>query len=238
MFKPLLLFAYLTLLFSPQAHSLQPFSATFKVEALGIHIGYAEHQLRCQDTLCELTSNATPIGLARRLIGEQSHETSTLELNQHHLSWLSYDAIIKKMRNQSIKEQFNLQLDKESHHIINVQRNQTWEYTHDTFDTLSMAYALQHRLIHQQPINNMILQEEKQQRPLSFIPQTLGTLNTPFQARLITRHFIADAADYRVSVWLAPELNFFPVQVEIYDKKRRRGLMLSLNERPDYTKEK
>jgi hypothetical protein len=232
--KFVLLSSVLFMLFPVQAKSLQPFSATFKVEALGMHIGYAEHQLRCQGTSCELTSDATPTGLARHLIGEKSHEKSFIELNQQQLSWKSYQNTIKRLRNQSIKDQFTLELDMETNQIINAERNQNWEYSLDTFDSLSMAYALQHRLLHQQPLTHMILQEEKQQRQLNFIAQTVSSLNTPFQSRLATHYYIANADDYRVSVWLAPELNFFPVQVEIYDKKRRRGFILSLDQHPDF----
>jgi hypothetical protein len=97
-----------------------------------------------------------------------------------------------------------------------------------------MAYALQYRLLHNQPIETMTLQEEKKQQQLIFIAQADNRLNTSFKSHLVTNYYVADTANHRVSIWLAPELDFFPVKVEIYDKDNRRGFSLSLDQRPKY----
>lgn len=217
-----------------QAYALEPFSARFSVEALGMHLGYAEHRLRCEGSDCQLSSDAKPIGLARLLIGEQSHEVSTLVLSSSGLAWQGYENTIRSTRNNGIKDQFSLEHKADTQQIINPQRAEHWDYHPNTFDSLSMAYALQHRLAHQQPIETMILQEEKRQQTLNFSRQHTAYLNTEFKNQLETHPYIANTEDHRVAVWLAPELNFFPVQVEIYDKKRRRGMILYLTAMPTY----
>ena len=217
-----------------QAYALEPFSARFSVEALGMHLGYAEHRLRCEATQCQLSSDAKPTGLARYIIGEQSHETSTLTLSASELTWQGYKNTIKSTRNQSIKDQFSLLYNPDLQQVINPQRTEQWDYQPNLFDSLSMAYALQHRLASGQTIEKMILQEEKRQRMLNFSRQQTVYLNTEFKNQLETHPYMANTEDHRVAVWLAPELNFFPVQVEIYDKKRRRGMILNLTAMPTY----
>ncbi|UQB43019.1 DUF3108 domain-containing protein [Thiomicrospira microaerophila] len=217
--------------------ALTPFEASFKVEALGFTLGKADHKLSCKNHHCELTSHATPTGLARRLIGEEGRERVQLELKDDQLSWLAYENKTLNIRNQEITDQTLVRLNMETQEIENQERNLTWPYTPTTFDPLSMAYALQHRIQHNQPLDAMLLQEERRQRPLAFELRGNAALRTPFQSQLTTQHYVADSPEYMVSVWLASELNHFPVQVEIHDKKRRRSMRLSLLSRPNFDEE-
>ncbi|WFE68736.1 DUF3108 domain-containing protein [Thiomicrospira sp. R3] len=229
-----LAFICTTLFTTLNANALTPFEASYKIEAFGLTIGRADHSLTCKNQQCDLTSHATPTGLARRLIGEEGHERVQLALKDNVLYWLSYENKTIKIRSQDVVDQVFVSLNPDTLTIENLERNQSWAYDTNTFDPLSMAYALQHRLLNNQPIDTMTLQEEKRQRLLTFNDFGEVLLSSAFKSRLKTNHYVADTPEYKVSIWLATDLNLFPAQVEIYDKKRRRGMTLSLLKRPTF----
>ena len=224
----------LFLVLPAHATDLPNFKAVFDVEALGFTLGQAKQRFVCKDHNCTLTSDAKPSGLAAAFFKDSSHETVKFTQKDNQLNWLSYHKLgISYKDNKAKEKNLNLIYQPETGMINCPEKNRQWLKTGKTFDSVSIAYAIQHAVINKQPVNNFTLQDSNFQ-------DTLMHENTDKQA-YVDLEFSDDPLDavkytfssqhVNIELWLLPKYNYFPGKIRILNKDEKT-ITLSLAEPP------
>jgi len=226
------------ILLSPlsQAESLIPFKAKFEVEALGMKLGNAKHRLTCQESQCILTSKAKPSGLAALLSSESAYEEIHLSQKEKQLKWLKYKKTTTTKKNGDTKKKTTLLvLDEQAGLISNPHKQLEWSAKPNVFDSISLAYGIQHAVLNNQVLNSFVLQDAKFQDNLTFKSQKKNyPIELAFaddEINAVKYHFESEHA--RVELWLLPEYNYFPGLIKVLNNKNQT-ITLSLAEPPKY----
>jgi hypothetical protein len=219
---------------SSLAQSLSPFKAEFEVEALGMVLGKAKHAMDCQQNHCTLTSDAKPSGLAAMLSSDASFEEVTLVQNGAELKWLKYKKTEHTKKNGEPRTKIKTLTLNETNNTIVYQKNKRqWPAKANTYDSISLAYAIQHAELNEKKVDNFVLQDTHFQAPLKLKSRTDNS-----SVELNFADYKLDAVKYQftsshaqVDIWLLPKYNFFPGKIKILNKKKQT-IQLTLAEPP------
>lgn len=242
--KALLISALLALLsnasFAVQIKTLPNFKAEYEVQFMGFNLGLAHHQFFCQADQCTLTSNAKPEGWVARFVNESTKERIQIrqtETDQGHPAeflWQSYHKTLYRKKSDKLIVK-NYDLVRRDGKILYLQSEPplSWPARPGVYDAVSMAYAIQFRQLNQQAFSGLFLQDEKGQYPLTLTQSESDSVEVDWEENeLPTQQLRFKSSQANITVWLAPSLNFFPVQVEVYNKETRKTVTLTLHRAP------
>lgn len=230
----------LTLAISPAsvyAEPLKNFKAAFEVEAFGMSLGLAKQEMQCNQGLCTLTSKAKPSGFAAMLSSDSSVETIKLKQQQNQLNWLSYHklGISEKNGKKKTKEQTLEQSPDSVKYIKNGQLQKQWPAKAKSFDSISLAYAIQHAKINNQSLDGFVLQDTKFQDVLT-ISQTQKLVKIPLaktDKSVMAEKYQISSKNVKMDLWLLPNYQYFPGKIRIVNQQDKT-ITLSLAEPPKY----
>ena len=229
------------ILFMPAAHSteLQGFNAKFKVEALGMTLGLAKQSMRCKDNTCVLKSDAKPSGFAAMLSSDHSSESVTLIQKDHQLNWLSYEKLgFTKKHGQDYIKKESMLLQPETEQVQafkNEKLRQTWPAKSNTFDSLSLAYAIQHAQLNKLNLDSFVLVDSKFQDALTitkdtkFVKIALAETGDSVEAE----KYNIESEHTKIDLWLLPKYNHFPGKIRIVNQDDQT-ITFTLAEPPKY----
>lgn len=225
-------------LLSINAHAAQllPFKATFDIRVFGFNVGEAVQSLSCQQQKCILKSEASPPKWAQRFINEAAKEQITLTQNDHEFKWLEYKKFLTRHYDDHTEHKtYTLVRDETKHQIHYLEGKKSWPSHKLVYDTISIAYAIQYRVLNHLPLNDLYLQDEKVQQKIHFDTQNQkDEIDLKFKDDLQTRRFEFHNAKMSAKLWLVPDINYFPGQIEIENKEKDRTITLELNRIPDF----
>ncbi|WP_321323961.1 DUF3108 domain-containing protein [Thiomicrorhabdus sp.] len=229
---------FLSLFISLPAYSVElpNFKAVFDVEAIGITLGQAKQSFICQQQKCTLKSDAKPSGLAAAFFKDSSHETVQLLQNDNQLNWLSYHKLGISYKGDKAKEKhLNLTYNAKTDMVDYPQKKREWPMRENLFDSVSIAYAIQHAILNKQPIDNFTLQDSNFQDKLihkatdkhnfvdlDFADDSLDAVKYSFTSNHVN-----------IELWLLPKYNYFPGKIRIVNKEEKT-ITLSLAEPPNF----
>ena len=215
---------------------LSDFKATYDVDALGLTLGQAKHQFTCQNSNCVLKSDAKPSGFAAAFFKDSSHETIHLKQTKDNLTWQSYHKLGISYKDDKAKEKHqNFVFNADKNSVVYPEKAREWPMQPKLFDSISIAYAIQHAVINQQPIDSFTLQDGNFQDKLN--------LKSTDKHNFVALDFAddnIDAVKYRftsqhveIELWLLPKYNYFPGKIRIVNKEEKT-ITLTLAEPPKF----
>ncbi len=221
------------------AQELKNFKAEFEVEAFGMALGKAQQDFNCLNNLCTLTSRAEPSGLAALISSDSSYETVHLRQSDSSLTWLDYHKTGLTQKNgQTQKKETTLKFIEPENKIVaykNQRKKNEWPSQANTYDSISLAYAVQYAQLNQGSFDHFFLQD------ISF--QDLLKLNSIDRNSRITLSFSdedLDAVKYhftsdhvKIELWLLPTYDYFPGKIRVVNQ-HNKTITLSLAEPPEY----
>ena len=212
------------------------FNAEFTVRVMGINVGTASQSLSCEAQRCLLKTSAIPDRWARRLANEQTHERIELSLDDSsQLRWLSYQKTLQRYRGNTTPQITRFFWDSEANEIVNPDRNLSWPASEQTFDMISIIYALRQSLRAGQPNPPLLLQEDKRQTPVNFVSANQTTqVHTQFRSNLAARYYEWASKEVQVKIWLLDDFVFFPGRIELTQHDNGRSVILSLKSPPTF----
>lgn len=231
------IFSLATLLLMPirtEAVTLPDFKATFDVKVLGFTVGQAHQQMQCHQAHCVLKSEAKPPKWARRFINESAVETVHLQQSDTEFKWMEYKKFLTRhYDDKTVQKTFTLVRNEAEDYIEFVETNRTWPMQKDVYDVISMAYAIQFKVLNQQPLDTLYLQDDKIQERFKFTQQNRkDEIDLDFEDEVQTRLFAFHNGKIDAKLWLMPDLNYFPVRIIILNKSEDRKIELELNRKP------
>jgi len=219
------------------ANTLPNFKTSYYVNAFGVELGKATHQFQCQQENCTLISRAKPSGIAAMFFSDSSIETSQLKQTNDHLTWLSYHKIgTHKKEGKAIKKHTTMKRDEASNQVIFIEKNRTWPIQENTFDIMSLAYAIQYFKLNNRPLETLKLhiQDSNFQEKLTFktVKQT-----DPLKFKFSNKHFKAvkyafESQQFKIELWLLEDYQYFPSKIRLINKKEDKTITLNLAELP------
>ena len=225
------------LLIVPPAYAerLGDFKARFSVEAMGMTLGQAKHRFHCDGENCTLTSEAKPSGLAALFFSDSSFETVQLKQSENRLQWLKYHKIgFSEKEGENQEKHTTLSVDSSHEKIVYHEKSRHWDYQAKAFDSLSLAYAIQHAHLNGLSMDDFILQDNNYQDTL-----TLKSVNRDAVLALsfaesdldaVKYHFTSEHTD--IELWLLPELSGFPGKIRVLNDNDKT-ITFSLAEPPE-----
>jgi len=217
--------------------TLPNFKSSYYVNAFGVELGKATHQFQCLQTDCTLVSRAKPSGLAAMFFSDSSIETIQLKQTKDTLTWLSYHKLgISKKEGTTTKKHTTMKRDDANNQIIFIEKNRTWPIQANTFDIMSISYAIQYFKLNNQPLNELELhiQDSNFQEKLVF-----KTIDQPEPLEFKFAHHTFKALKYvfesqksRIELWLLPDHHYFPGKIRLINKKEDKTITLNLAELP------
>lgn len=216
------------------AAKLPEFEALFDVKAFGLTLGQAQQKLTCKKEACELSSYAKPTGFAANFFQDTSLEIITLQQQNSQLIWRSHykKETLYKDNTKEVKER-KVYVNAENSKILHSQNTQQWPIKKQVYDSISMAYAIQHALINNAPLDQFTLQTFKYQEPLRLqSDQQYETLALSF-AKDVTEavKYRFESTKAKISIWLLPNEQYFPAVIQV-TKDDNKTVTLTLAERP------
>jgi len=229
-----MLFMSLFICLPANSAELPNFKAIFDVEALGMTLGQAKQSFICKQQKCILKSDAKPSGLAAAFFKDSSHETIQLTQNDNQLNWLSYHKLgISYKKDKAKEKHLNLIYNPKTAMVDCPEKNHQWPKGDNLFDSVSIAYAIQHAILNKLPIDNFILQDSNFQDKLThkatdkhdfidldFADDSLDAVKYSFTSKHVN-----------IELWLLPKYNYFPGKIRILNKEEKT-ITLSLAEPP------
>lgn len=219
------------------AATLPNFKSSYYVNAFGVELGKANHQFQCQQENCTLISRAKPSGLAAMFFSDSSIETIQLKQTKDSLTWLSYHKLgVSKKDGKTTKKHTTMKRDDAHNQIIFIEKNRTWSIQPNTFDIMSISYAIQYFKLNNQPLKELQLhiQDSNFQEKLIF-----KTIDQPEQLEFkFSNHsfnalkYVFESQKSRIELWLLPEHNYFPGKIHLINKKEDKTITLNLSELP------
>lgn len=219
------------------AETLLPFKATFNVRVFGFNVGEARQSLSCRQQNCLLTSEASPPNWAQRFINESAKEQIHLIQNDHEFKWLKYKKFLTRHYDDHTEHKtYTLVRDETNKHIHYVEENKNWPLRSLIYDPISIAYAIQYRILNHLPLDNLYLQDDKVQQKIIFSTQNKSDeIDLDFKDELQTKRFEFHNDKMSIKLWLVPEMAYFPGQIEVENKTEKRTITLELNRVPDFS---
>lgn len=218
------------------ANSLKDFKAEYNVEAMGMTLGKAKHSLKCQENNCTLTSTAKPSGIAAMMSSDSSVEKIQLQQAGNRLTWLKYDKTgISKKDGKVRNKNSTLELIGSEHKIAyfrNNKRKRDWPSQPRTYDSVSIAYAIQHAKLNKLSVNGITLQDSNFQDKLTLKSNTHGKINLSFADEALNAvKYRLESKNVKIDLWLLPKYNYFPGKMRIVNQNNQT-ITLSLVEPP------
>lgn len=213
------------------AKPLPQFQAQFEVDAFGIKLGTSEQNLKCIENSCTLTATATPSGLARLFVNEQTEEIIQLQQTDTDFIWQSYQKTTIKKGKVSKTVRFVTTDDNQIHYV---EKDRFWPQNPNVFDMVSIAYALQFHLLNQKPLNGFYLQDTGSQDAVTI--QTLEGKNridlADMETTLEAQGLAFETPKAKIKIWLLPAYDYFPGRIEVYNIEKDKTITLLLEEPP------
>lgn len=206
--------------------------STFDLYIKDIYVGEAKHQLQCE-TDCRIKSHAKPQGLAAMFIQDEFWEESLMLVDGQELRWQAF-AFKQTQRGKTQKE---YQIHRQGNVAVHSKSQVQVDLMPHTYDTLSLAYAMMWHKIQQHPLPAFnLLDDQHFYQNLRFNAPQNSQLQLHF-AQIATEKYVwqDDNKDYKVTIWLAPQWQYVPVQVTIEQKSEGRHVRLSLKNQPKIT---
>ncbi len=219
------------------ATTLPNFKTSYDVNAFGVELGKASHQFQCQQEDCTLISRAKPSGLAAMFFSDSSIETSQLKQTKDNLVWLSYHKIgISKKDGKKIKKHTSLKRDEESKQILFIEKNRTWPIQDNTFDIMSLAYAIQYFTLNNRPLNTLELHIQDSNFQEKLRVKTIEQSDS-LKFKFSNKHFkavkyVLESQQFKIELWLLPNHQYFPGKIRLINKKEDKTITLNLAELP------
>ncbi len=215
---------------------LKNFNAVFDVRVFGFNIGDTSHKMKCQENLCQLTSEATPSRWARRWINEETVEVIQLDQSNNDIKLLEYKKYLTRhIDAQSIQKTTTIQRDLKNNQLHFIEGQKTFNPKPHAFDLISLAYAIQYLVINQQPLNSLFLQDDKNQQKIVFSEVFKEhKIYLDFSGHIASQRFSFSNDKISAKLWLIPELNHFPGKIEVHNKETDRKITLELQKKPNF----
>lgn len=217
--------------------TLPNFKSSYYVNAFGVELGKATHQFQCQQTDCTLVSRAKPSGFVAMFFSDSSIETIQLKQSKDALTWLSYHKLgISKKDGKTTKKHTTMKRDESNNQVIFIEKNRTWPIQTNTFDIMSISYAIQYFKLNQHSLKALELhiQDSNFQEKLIF-----KTIDQPekLEFKFSNRSFNAlkyvfESQKSRIELWLLPDHSYFPGKIRLINKKEDKTITLTLSELP------
>lgn len=237
-----LLMIFTTLFFTQHSHAsfavpLPNFTSSYHVNAFGVDLGKAQQTFSCEQENCTLVSSAKPSGLAALLFSDSSIETIKLKQTEDNLIWLSYHKLgISKKNGKEVQKHTTMVRDEANNQIHFIEKNRTWPIQINTFDIMSISYAIQYFKLNNRPLKDLELhiQDSNFQEPLQFkIIDQPDELNLKFSyTPLKTLKYTFESKQSRIELWLLPNKQYFPAKIRLINKKEDKTITLNLAELP------
>ncbi len=220
---------------NPANQPLKNFNAIFDVYVFGFDIGDANHKLACNNSLCQLTSEAIPTKWARRWVNEEMLETIQLDQSNNNIMLLEYKQLITRHKNnETTKKTVTLRRDIENNQIKFIEEQKIFAAPLHAFDMISITYAIQYLVKNQQPISDLFLQDKDYQRKITFSESfKKDKISLNFAELIPTLHFAFSNEEVDAELWLIPELNYFPGKIKVHNKEKNRTVTLRLQNKPE-----
>jgi len=219
------------------ANTLPNFKSSYYVNAFGVELGKATHQFSCQQEDCTLISRAKPTGLAAMFFSDSSIETIQLKQTKDNLIWLSYHKLgTSKKGGKKVQKHTTLKLDSENDQVVFVEKNRTWPAQPNTFDIMSIPYAIQYFKLNNRPLKALTLsiQDSNFQEKLTFTTLdqseklSFKFSNQEFKAL----KYVFESQQFKMELWLLPKYHYFPAKIRLINKKEDKVITLNLAEQP------
>jgi len=233
--KPLLpfaLFAAVSTTTQAEPAPIQDFRAQFSVEAYGFNLGVGEQSFHCQNNECTLMSSARPQGAVRLFFKDESYETIKLKRIDNQLLWQSYYKQEIRYKGGS-PTTVETRLMRKDGQIINPDKSSDWPASDQVFDPISMPYAIRWRLLHNQPLEGLLIQDNKAQHPLQLRAQKETQLQVEFADKkqpTLQLDFVSH--NHSIRLWLLTEQQLFPAKIRITNNQKDQSLTLNLVQTP------
>lgn len=210
---------------------LQSFDAEFNVKIFYFSVGTAYQSLRCEaDGNCLLKNQAKPPKWAKRFINESVKEEIQLQQTSSQLLWKSYKKHLTRTYEDRPTRQIYTDLVNQAGTIKHLQSDRTWTYQPQTYDLISLAYALQHAVLNKLNLKKFVYQDEKGQQGLKLKQSyEYDELELPIEYEIETERFEFRNGKINAQIWLAPSKNYFPVMLVLEDKEKDRTITLELS---------
>ena len=120
--------------------------------------------------------------------------------------------------------------------MLFVEKNRTWPIQPNTFDIMSMSYAIQYFKLNKIPLAklNLHIQDSNFQEKLMFktIDQA-DQLSFKFTRKDVKAlKYVFESQQSRIELWLLPEYDYFPGKIRLINKKEDKTITLNLAELP------
>lgn len=219
------------------ARTLLPFKATFDVRVFGFNVGEAHQAMTCQQQNCLLTSEASPPKWAQRFINESAKEQIHLIQTDHEFKWLKYKKFLTRRYDDHTEHKtYTLVRDEQHKRIHYLETDKSWPIHPLVYDAISIAYAVQYRVLNHLPLDNLYLQDDKVQQKITFSTKNKpDEIDLEFKDGLQTRRFEFHNDKMSIKLWLVPEMAYFPGQIKVENKVEDRTITLELNRVPDFS---
>lgn len=219
------------------AQILPNFNSSYYVNAFGVDLGKAKHTFQCQQTDCTLVSHAQPSGLAALFFKDTSTETIKLQQTDKALKWLSYHKLgISEKDGKKTEKHVTMKLDEPNNQIVFVEKQRIWPIQPNTFDLMSIAYAIQYFKLNNRPLETLELhiQDNNFQEKITFkYIDKAGQLPFEFSDKIFkTQQYTIDSKKTRIELWLLPNYHFFPGKIRLTNKQEDKTITLNLAELP------
>ncbi len=213
---------------------LKSFNAVFDVHVFGFNIGDTVHKMQCKDDICNLSSQAIPSRWARGLVNEEVKETIKLDQSNNDLRLLEYKRVLTRNRDgQTTQRTFTVQRDLKNNLFHVAEKQKTFDAPPHAFDMISISYAIQYLVLNNMPLNSLFLQDRKSQEKVVFSEEFIkDEINLRFAEYIATKRFSFSNDKVIATLWLIPELNYFPGQIRVYNKEKQRAVTLKLQSKP------
>jgi len=222
---------------SSSAQTLPDFKSTYYVNAFGVDLGKAKHSFQCQQADCTLISYAKPSGLAALFFNDTSTETIKLKQTDKTLKWLSYHKLgISEKDGHKKEKHVTMKLDEPNNQIVYVEKNRVWPIQPNTFDLMSIAYAIQYFKLNNRSLESIELhvQDNNFQEKLAFKSiDKVDSLTLEFSDKEFKAfQYTLESKKSRIELWLLPNHHYFPSKIRLINKQEDKTITLNLAELP------
>ncbi|VAW45773.1 hypothetical protein MNBD_GAMMA03-435 [hydrothermal vent metagenome] len=219
------------------ATTLPNFKTSYNVNAFGVELGKATHQFNCEQEDCTLISRAKPSGAAALFFSDSSIETIQLKQTKDNLIWLSYHKLgTSKKDGKKNQKHTTLKRNETNKQVVFIEKNRTWSIQPNTFDIISISYAIQYFKLNNRPLETLELhiQDNNFQEKLTFKTiEQADLLDFQFSNKNFNAlKYIFDSQQFKIELWLLPDHQYFPGKIRLINKKEDKTITLNLSELP------
>ncbi len=223
----------LLLVSAVRAAPLPDFRAEYDVQALGMALGTSAQHFHCQaDSTCTLTARTQPQGLARLFTQEHFFEQSTLQQRTTTLYWQAYRK--QKFDGDRLIKTVTLVRQPDGSVLFQEKKRRYPPQSH-LFDILTLPLYLSWCQLNAQPVpDDLYLQDNNWQDPIHWTEKAVAdtVVLVDDDREVDALRYQGDLPHARITLWLVPAFNYLPGQVEVYNKEKKKTIVLQLRKEP------